>query len=154
MSGFVSYTLSFASATARDGTTFTPQADVRHLFNAVLRYDFGNGLSLAARMQVRTGKMAVNTILNIPRRRLYRLEYRLPNFVRLDVRLAYAFRVSFGRMEVALGLQNATFSREATNRDCMAAPSGDPTLYPQGVVCEVDYQPFIALPNLGLRADF
>jgi len=154
LSGFVSYTLAHASATARDGTSFTPQSDVRHVLNAVLRYDFGHGLSLAARLQFRTGKMAVNTVFSVPRRRLFRLEYRLPEFLRLDVRLAYAFRVSFGRVEIALGLQNATFSREATNRDCRQAPANNPVLYPNGVVCEVDYQPFIALPNLGVRADF
>jgi hypothetical protein len=152
LSGFVSYTLSYASATARDGTAFTPQGDVRHVLNTVLRYDFGNGLSFAARLQLRTGKMAVNTIFSIPSRRFTRLEYRLPGFLRLDMRLAYAFAVSFGKMEVSLNMQNVTLSREATNRDCRPAPLNTPS--ESGAVCEVDYQPYIALPNLGVRGEF
>lgn len=146
LSGFVSYTLSFADATARDGTHFTPQYDVRHLLNAVLRYDFGNGLSLSARMHARTGKMAVNTALIRDTLRFERLEFRLPGFFRLDLRAAYAFEVSFGRMEIAAGVQNVTLSREATNRDCVA-PNGQ-------LMCEVRYQPFITLPNIAVRADF
>ncbi|MET0390167.1 MAG: TonB-dependent receptor [Polyangiales bacterium] len=146
LSGFLSYTLGFADATARDGTAFTPQSDVRHLVNAVLQYDFGYGLTLGVRLHFRTGKMAVNTIFDVPSYRFARVEYRLPPFFRLDVRLSYAFRVSFGRLEASLGMQNATLSREATNRDCYASTTT--------VTCEVDYQPYIALPNLGLRADF
>lgn len=146
LSGFVSYTLAFAQAVARDGTEFTPQADVRHLVNAVLQLDLGHGFSLGARFHFRTGKMGVNTIFNISTAHFTRLEERLPSFVRLDLRAAYAFEVSFGRVEIAAGLQNATFTREATNRDCFA-PLGE-------VMCRVDYQPYIVLPNLGVRVDF
>ena len=146
LSGFVSYTLGFASATARDGTQFTPQYDVRHILNGVLSYDFGNGLTISARVHARSGKMAVNTAFLLETRRFERLEYRLPGFFRLDLRLAYAFAVSFGRMELSAGMQNVTLSQEATNRDCFA-PAGK-------LMCEVRYQPFITLPNLGVRADF
>jgi hypothetical protein len=146
LSGFVSYTLAFAKAVARDGTEFTPQADVRHLINAVLQLDLGHGFSLGARFHFRTGKMGVNTIFNLSTAHFTRLEERLPSFVRLDLRAAYAFDVSFGRVEIAGGLQNATFSREATNRDCFA-PLGQ-------VMCRVDYQPYIVLPNVGVRVDF
>lgn len=146
LSGFVSYTLAFAHATARDGTAFTPQADVRHLMNTVLHYDFGNGLSLGLRLHFRTGKMGVNTIYNVANSRFTRLEARLPSFLRLDVRASYRFDVSFGKLEIFAGLQNATFSREATNRDCFA-PLGE-------VNCQVDYQPYIVLPNLGLSTTF
>lgn len=149
LSGFLSYTLAWANAVARDGTAFAPQSDVRHLINAVLQYDFGHGFGLGTRLHFRTGKMAVNTTYNLQSFRFERLQYRLPSFVRLDVRLSYAFRVSFGRLEASLGIQNATFSREATNRDCSLA-EGSAT----GYACVVDYQPFIVLPNLGLRADF
>jgi hypothetical protein len=146
LSGFVSYTHAYAYATARDGTSFSPQADVRHLANLVLLYRLGAGWSLGARVHFRTGKVAVNTIVDLIRGQVTRLQYRLPPFFRLDLHLSYAFPVSFGRMTASIGLQNASFSREATNRDCRA---------PDGTVrCEVDYQPFIVLPNVALRADF
>jgi hypothetical protein len=146
LSGFLSYTLGFASATAQDGTKFTPQSDVRHLINAVLRYEFSHAFSVGLRMQYRTGKMAVNTFYDLEEGRFSRVEYRLPGFLRLDLHASYAWRVSFGRLEATLGIQNATFSREATDRDCVPEPTG--------VVCKVDYQPYIVLPNVGLRADF
>jgi len=146
LSGFLSYTHAYASATARDGTSFAPQSDVRHLANAVLTYRLGAGWSLGARLHFRTGKVAVNTILDPFRALATRLEYRLPPFLRLDLQLTYGFNVSFGRMTASLSLQNATFSREATNRDCRA-PDGE-------VRCVVDYQPYIVLPNVALRADF
>jgi hypothetical protein len=149
LSGFVSYTWSYAHAVARDGTSFTPQADVRHLLNAVLQYDLGAGFKLGLRMHFRTGKMAVNTIFNSSLLSFTRLEQRLPAFFRLDLRASYGWTVSFGRLEAFVGMQNATFSREATNRDCFPAQDNS-----EGVVCSVDYQPFIVLPNAGLRADF
>jgi outer membrane receptor protein involved in Fe transport len=146
LSAFITYSLAFASATAGDGTHFTPQADVRHLVNAVLRYDLGSGFSVGLRMHYRTGKMAVNTIYDLSQQRFERVEHRLPGFLRGDAYASYAWRTSFARMEASIGLQNFTFSREATNRNCSA---------PNGVVtCEIDYQPYIVLPNAGLRADF
>jgi hypothetical protein len=146
LSGFISYTLGFASATAGDGTHFTPQADVRHLINAVLRYDLGSGFSLGLRVHYRTGKMAVNTIYDINQARFERVEHRLPGFLRGDAYASYKWSTSFARLEASIGLQNFTFSREATNRNC-AAPNGI-------VECSTDYQPYIVLPNAGLRADF
>ena len=146
LSGLLSYTLSFASATARDGTHFTPQSDVRHLFNSVLQYDLGAGFALGLRFLFRTGKMAVNTIADQATANFERVEFRLPSFVRADIYATYNFRTSFGRMEASLGFQNFTFSREALKRDCYAVM--------REVKCEVDYQPYIVLPNAGLRAEF
>jgi hypothetical protein len=147
LSGFLSYTHAYSNATSRDGTTFAPQSDVRHLANAVLLYRLGAGWSAGARVHFRTGKVAVNTILDVGREQINRLQYRLPPFFRLDLHLSYAFPVSFGRVTASIGLQNASFSREATNRDCTATRTND-------VACVVDYQPFIVLPNAALRADF
>lgn len=146
LSGFLSYTHAYANATARDGSRFAPQGDVRHLANAILLYRIGGGWSAGARLHFRTGKVAVNTILDLIHGQVTRLQYRLPPFFRMDAHLSYTFRTSFGRMTASAGLQNATFSREATNRDCRAPDSE--------VECVVDYQPYIVLPNIGLRADF
>ncbi|HEX4354913.1 MAG TPA: TonB-dependent receptor, partial [Polyangiales bacterium] len=147
LSGFLSYSLAYASATARDGTHFTPQADVRHLINGVLRYDLGKGFNLGLRLHFRTGKMAVNTIYNVSNQQFQRIEHRLPAFFRGDAYASYSWQTSFGSMEASLGLQNFTFSREATNRDCSADLSSN-------VTCVTDYQPYIVLPNAGLRANF
>jgi len=146
LSGYLSYTLSFADAVARDGTPFVPQSDVRHMLNMLVKYDLGRGFTLGARLHLRTGKMAVNTAYEARSQRFLRFEYRLPGFLRLDLRLSYAFAVSFGAIELSLALQNATFSREAIKRDC----------YARGVEieCVVDYQPYIVLPNFNVRADF
>ena len=39
-----------------------------------------------------------------------------------------------------------SFSREATKRDCQIAATSV-------VLCEIDYQPAIVLPNVGLRVE-
>jgi outer membrane receptor protein involved in Fe transport len=153
ISGFISYTLSFADAIAADGTPFTPQADVRHMANAVLRWDIGAGFALGLRLHWRTGKMAVNTLFDAPSARFERAEARLPGFFRADVRAAYAWRTGFGALEVSLGVQNVTASSEATNRDCLVDPSGDWSGGRVPIVCTVDYQRAILLPNLGIRAE-
>jgi outer membrane receptor protein involved in Fe transport len=153
ISGFVSYTLAFANATARDGTQFTPQSDVRHLANAVVRIDLGAGFALGARLHYRTGKMAVNTLFNADSNRFERVEQRLPGFFRADVRGSYTWNVSFGRMEASIGVQNVTASSEATNRDCVIDALGDFSGNQVPVKCTVDHQRAILLPNLGIRAE-
>ena len=153
VSGLVSYTLSFADAVAADGTPFVPQADVRHLLNAVLRFDLGAGFALGMRMHFRTGKMAVNTLFNSTTRRFEHIHARLPSFFRADARASYTWGVSFGKLEVSVGVQNLTASAEATNRDCVVDVTGDLSGPEVPIICQVDYQPAILLPNLGIRAE-
>ena len=153
ISGFVSYTLAFADAVARDGTRFTPQSDVRHLANAVLHFDLGSGFALGVRLHYRSGKMAVNTLFDAPGNRFEHVETRLPSFFRADLRGSYSWNVSFGRMEASIGVQNITASSEATKRDCMIDPFGDFAGTQVPVVCTIDYQRAILLPNLGIRAE-
>lgn len=153
LSGFVSYTLAFADAVARDGTRFTPQSDVRHLANAVLHWDLGSGFAVGVRLHYRSGKMAVNTLFSALNRRFEHVEERLPGFFRLDLRGSYRWNVSFGRMEASIGVQNVTASSEAMNRDCSIDPLGDFTGTSIPIVCTIDYQRAILLPNLGIRAE-
>jgi hypothetical protein len=150
LSGFVSYTLAYATATARDGTDFTPQADVRHVINAVMSYELGAGFALGLRLHYRTGKAAVTPVYNLNTDEFIRLTGRLPDFLRLDVHASYRWRVTFGEMEALIGIQNATFSREATHRNCVPVQREGQV----EVQCGVDYQPFIAFPNVALRASF
>ena len=151
--GFVSYTLAFARATARDGTHFTPQSDVRHVANAVLRFDLGAGFTLGLRLHLRSGKTSVNTLFDTASARFERVEARLPGFFRADVRASYSWKVPFGRMELSAGVQNLTASSEPTNRDCVFDPTGDWSSSRVPIVCTIDYQRAILLPNLGIRAE-
>jgi hypothetical protein len=145
LSGFATYTLGGANATAEDGTSFTPQADVRHLMNMVLGYDFGAGFRAGTRVHYRSGKSAVNTFYDRLSSRFEREELRLPAFFRADVFVSYAFQW-FAPTTITAGVQNVTLSREATKRDCQIAGTGV-------VLCEIDYQPAIVLPNVGLRVE-
>jgi outer membrane receptor protein involved in Fe transport len=153
ISGFISYTLGFAQAVARDGTHFTPQSDVRHLMNAVLHFDMGAGFALGVRLHYRSGKMAVNTLFDAPNNRFERVEQRLPSFFRADLRASYTWHVSFGRMEASIGVQNITASSEATHRNCVVDQARELSGPEVPVVCTVDYQRAILLPNLGIRAE-
>jgi hypothetical protein len=146
VSGFVTYTLAYADGEAEDGTRFTPQFDVRHLINLVLGLQLGQGFSAGARVHFRTGKSAVNTFFDFVQGRFQREELRLPAFFRTDVHVSYRFATSLAPMTVTAGVQNVTFSREATKRDCQLTPSLE-------VTCEIDYQPAIVLPNVGLRVE-
>jgi hypothetical protein len=146
LSGWLSYTLAWADATAGDGTEFVPQYDVRHVINAVLTQDWGGGWNSGVRLHYRSGKPAVNTVFDFTTFDFSRLHTRLPAFFRLDLNLAYGWATSFGRLVVTLQFLNATFSREATKRDCSLGAG-------LRVVCEIAYQPAVILPNIGLRAE-
>jgi len=146
MSGWISYTLAWGEATAGDGTEFVPQYDVRHVLNAVLTQDWGAGFSSGVRLHYRSGKPAVNTVFDFTEFTFDRLHTRLPPFFRADVTFAYQWPVSFGKLALSLQFLNVTFSREATKRDCGLSTN-------LRVVCEIDYQPAIVLPNVGLRAE-
>ena len=153
LSGFLSYTLTFANATAVDGTRFSPQSDVRHTLNAVLSYEIGGGFAVGIRVHYRSGKPAVNTVYDLSTDEFTHLRARLPGFFRLDLRATYRWLASFGQMEASIGMQNVTASHEATNRDCVPVQSNDSSPVTT-VQCSVDYQPFIVLPNIGLKASF
>ncbi len=144
LSGFATYTLGGATARAQDGTEFTPQADVRHLMNMVWGYDFGAGWKSGVRFHYRSGKSAVNTFYDAVTSRFERQELRLPAFFRADVFVSYSFE-TFAPTTLTAGVQNVTLSREATKRDCQIAGGT--------VLCEIDYQPAIVLPNVGLRVE-
>ena len=145
-SGWLSYTLAWGEATAGDGTEFVPQYDVRHVLNAVLTQNWGAGWSSGLRLHYRSGKPAVNTVFDFSDFSFERLHIRLPPFFRADVTVAYQWPVSFGTLALSFQFLNATLSREATKRDCSLADGVN-------VSCQIDYQPAIFLPNLGLRAE-
>jgi hypothetical protein len=150
LSGWLSYTLGWASAHADEGYDFTPSFDVRHLANLVLQYRIGAGFDVGARLHFRTGKMANMTFL---RGGPIRYEQRLPSFFRADVTASYSWQTSWAKLRLALEWWNLTLAREATNIQC--TDGVDAGRNPLNVTpCKVTYAPAIFLPNLGLRADF
>jgi hypothetical protein len=142
LSGFVSYTLAFASVGRVAGLPYTPSWDVRHVANLVLQYRVLAGLSLGVRWFIRSGKTTGDFILD-ETRHLARDEQRLPFFTRLDADISYAWQPRWGRMRVALEWFNVTMSREPLGVSCDMLPRR----------CRVDYIPAIFFPNLSVRAE-
>ena len=142
LSGFVSYTLAFASVDDVANLPYTPSWDVRHVANVVLQYRVVAGLSAGLRWFIRTGKAAGDYILD-DARHLARDERRLPGFSRLDADVSYAWQPSWGRMRVALEWFNLTMAKEAQQLRCDNQPRR----------CEVDYIPAIFFPNLSVRGE-
>ena len=149
VSGFVSYTLSWAQVDALPGLDYTPSYDVRHVLNVAGRAQLiEDRLSIGFRFHVRTGKPLGITYFSLEELALQRYEQRLPAFYRIDAEIAYQWRTRWGRFRLALEWLNVTFSEEPVDLDC-GGRLGAPT-----APCAVDFAPAIVLPNLGLRATF
>src|SRR5262249_13782488 len=114
LSGWLSYTLSKASAQAQDGTKFTPEYDIRHLFNAVLQYDWGAGFRSGVRAHYQSGRVAPDVVLNPDMLTFSRVEKRLPAFFRIDLGLSYSWRYDWAKLRLMLEWQNLTLAREAS----------------------------------------
>ena len=152
VSGWLSYTLGFARGHTLGGRRFTPSFDIRHVGNLVASVDLGGGFSAGTRLHYSSGKMAtagVDVVVAGRQPVSQRQEFRLPGFFRADLKLAYGWSPSWGRMRVTLEWLNATLSEEAVDVSCESTPDG------LGVdQCEVEYAPAIFFPNLGVRAEF
>ena len=142
LSGWVSYTLSWASVDDVAGLLYTPTWDTRHVLNAVLQWDIGAGFSAGARLFLRTGKLRGEFVLD-DRLQLARDERRLPAFTRLDLEVAYSWYPSWGKLRLSLEWFNATLEREPIDMECVGQPR----------VCRVIALPAIFFPNLGLRGE-
>lgn len=136
LSGWVSYTLGYAVADSGPGVVgkFKPDFDVRHVLNTVASYRIWRGLTLGGRMQARSGRVVEQ--LNP------RYTQRLPWFVRLDARVGYAWRGRYADMTAYLEWLNVFAQQEYADADCLLG------------VCRAKAAPVIALPNLGVRAEF
>jgi hypothetical protein len=149
VSGFASYTLSWARIDALPGLDYTPSFDVRHVFNLAGRaWIVPERFSVGLRLHVRTGKPIGVTYFDPDTVSLGRYEQRLPTFYRLDAEIAYRWKTRWGRFRLSLEWLNVTFSREPADLDC-GALIGAPE-----PPCDVGYAPAIVLPNLGLRGTF
>ena len=142
LSGWISYTLSWASVDDVAGLAYTPTWDTRHVLNAVLQWEIGAGFAAGARLFLRTGKLRGEFVLD-DRLQLQRDERRLPAFTRLDLEVSYSWYPSWGKLRVSLEWFNATLEREPIDMECVGQPR----------TCRVIYLPAIFFPNLGLRGE-
>lgn len=149
LSGFASYTLSWAQIDALPGLDYTPSFDVRHVFNLAGRAQIvPDRFSIGARLHVRTGKPLGVIYVDPAGPTIGRYQQRLPTFYRIDAEIAYQWKTRWGRFRLSLEWLNLTWSREPTDLDCgslIGAP--DPP-------CDVGFAPAIVLPNIGLRGTF
>lgn len=148
VSGWLSYTLGWATAESSHGASFTPSFDVRHVLNFVFAWKITERLRFGLRAQLRSGRLAtrITTPAGLPV--LVRYDRRLPWFFRLDAELSYTWPTSWGEMRVALEWFNTTLAVEPLDINCNMANF---TVNP---ACTPSYGPSIFLPSLGLRANF
>ncbi|MCG8553728.1 MAG: Plug domain-containing protein [Proteobacteria bacterium] len=151
-SGWLAYTLGRAQARAPDGLRFTPQFDVRHVFNWVVRYRPTQAISVGTRLHVRSGRMASALVIQHKEPRL-RKEQRLPAFARADAQMDYQWHTSWGRMQLSLEWFNLTAAAEPIGIDCNDRPRLG-VEGPDAPPCSVNYAPKLLVPNLGLRGTF
>jgi hypothetical protein len=140
LSGWISYTLAWSAVDRVAGLSYTPTWDVRHIGNLVLQWNMGAGFSSGARLQVRSGKLQGEFVID-DQLQLARDEHRMPWFARLDLEIAYGWQTWWGRMRVSLEWFNATLAREPAEIVCTGSPR----------TCQTVYLPAIFFPNLGVR---
>ncbi len=135
ISGWIAYTLSFADADSGPVVgKFKPDYDVRHVLNAVAAWRVWRGLHIGLRGQARSGRVVEQLNRNYTQR--------LPWFLRVDARVGYAWRGRFANMTAYLEWLNVFLQREYTDADCLLGQ------------CQAKSAPVIAIPNLGVRAEF
>ncbi|WP_236518558.1 TonB-dependent receptor domain-containing protein [Sandaracinus amylolyticus] len=154
VSGWISYTLSWSEL---DPISFggpwelamRPSYDVRHVLNAIARWEIVPGLSVGARVHFRSGGprgFAYRDFSTVPSF-FQRVEREVTPFARLDASIAYVWNAGWARLRVSIEWLNVTFSQEAIALTCAVDPNGIPTS------CNTDRAPPIVAPNLGLRID-
>lgn len=148
VAGWASYTLAWSSVDPVAGVDLRPAWDVRSVLNVVLRWEIVTGLSLGARLFLRSGSPRGQFYVTSSPPELQRYERELPAYARVDASIAYAWDAGWARLRVVLEWLNATMQPEPLNLECAGHGLGMPT------DCHTTYFPLLFAPNLGLRADF
>lgn len=148
LGGWISYTLSEATARAHDGFEFTPGFDVRHVIQALGRWRIVPGLEVSIRLMARSGRVVGRYYVRPEQLTIGRYEQRLPWFFRGDAEVAYGWDAGWARLRVSAGWTNVTLSAEPVALDCMLGTGGRP----EGP-CPVESAPAIFLPSLGIRGE-
>jgi hypothetical protein len=143
VSGWLSYTLSKATAEAENGKALTPNFDIRHVANLVLQWRISKGWHLALRGVAQSGRFPLGASgADDPRERA-----RLPAFFRGDLQVSRTWQKSWGELRFTFDWLNFTLQREPLAWNCeRALPGGK---------CKVENVGFpITVPLMGLRATF
>jgi hypothetical protein len=143
LSGWLSYTLSKATARAESGKALTPNFDVRHVGNLVLQWRISRGWHVALRGLGMSGRypLAAGTETD-PRKR-----ERLPPFFRGDLQVSRTWQKRWGELRVTLDWLNFTLQREPLSWNCSDRGPQDK--------CKIQNTGFpITVPLLGLRATY
>jgi outer membrane receptor protein involved in Fe transport len=143
VSGWLSYTLSKATARAQNGKALTPNFDVRHVANLVLQWRISRGWHVALRGVAQSGRFPLDaSAVDDPRERA-----RLPAFFRGDLQVSRTWQRRWGDLRVTFDWLNFTLQREPLNWNCNeVGPEGE---------CRVEHVGFpITVPLLGLRASY
>jgi len=148
ISGWLSYTLTWADAESDEGFEFSPVFDTRHVVNLVLQYRPTRHWRLGVRGQARSGQTYAEVT-----DALVRLERRLPGFYRIDAQMGYGWKTGWGAMELTVEWFNVTLSREARSYQC-GLDITDKSRKASSNLCKVEYEPALFMPNLSVRAEF
>jgi hypothetical protein len=143
LSGWLSYTLSKATARDSQNEPLTPNFDVRHVANLVLQWRITQGWHVALRGVGMSGRFPLGTSLeDDPRKRA-----RLPAFYRGDLQVSRTWQKRWGELRVTLDWLNFTLQREPLSWDCSKRGPQDK--------CKVQNTGFpITVPLLGIRASY
>jgi hypothetical protein len=143
VSGWLSYTLSKATAHTDDGETIAPNFDVRHMANLVLQWRISRNWHVSLRGVGMSGRFPLGaTFETDPREKA-----RMPPFFRGDLQVSRTWQKRWGELRLTLDWLNFTFQREPLGWDCSRAPAGGK--------CKIEYVGFpITVPLLGVRATF
>lgn len=143
LSGWLSYTLSKATAQSHSGKRLTPNFDVRHVANLVLQWRITKRWHVALRGVAQSGRFPIGSSTATDARE----RVRLPPFFRGDLQVARTWPRRWGELRFTFDWLNFTFQREPLGWDCDEVPPGGK--------CRVTHVGFpITIPLLGVRGTF
>ena len=151
LKGRLAYTLSETTSDPYAGEVeYTPSYDIRHVLNVVLQYDSRAGFIAGVSAFLRSGASQGFTYLSGQDLTLGRYEQRLPAFARLDAMVGYGWDAGWADLRVSLEWRNVTFAVGGEPQRLLCA---DTTREPERA-CDVQRNPAIFFPNIGLRGTF
>ncbi|MDP8999472.1 MAG: TonB-dependent receptor [Myxococcota bacterium] len=157
LGGWLAYTLSRAEREV-GGVPYLSPVDRTHVLSAVLRYDFGRGLTAGLRATLYSGRPdfprvtygdGTATVAFGPGEAP---QHRLPPFYRFDLRAQKRWELGDGKwFGVDFDFFNATLSREALAFQCDFVTASEAS---RTVARCSPYRAWIALPSIGLEGGF
>jgi outer membrane receptor protein involved in Fe transport len=150
ITGWLSYTLSRSTDTyTQPGASHTvpSQFDRTHVVSVIAAYDFGANWRAGTRVMAYSGTPYLQ--FSHDQRVAPYGDYRLPAFLRADVRLEKRWPLGEDRsVSLVFEVQNVTGAREENRLDCQPNATGT------GTTCTVVSSPAVIIPSVGVEASF